>query len=216
MLIFWVELGCATFTRDEMRKIERMTGLPCPAYRREGDATRHLCGLLLALYGWKAMQSEPLPQIKKNANGKPYYAVPAPIPLHFSVSHSGMLVACAISTSAVGFDLEKVTLFPKHISSRVFFSEEIAYVAQHLDQNRAAYRLWTRKESLLKLQERGVAQLHTLPSLAENGMLCHCVDAHFFQEVELSPGYMATVCCLSEEDCGLTLQVSQRSLKALL
>ena len=56
--------------------------------------------------------------------GKPYFRE---CPCHFSLSHSGTLLAVAISASDVGIDIEKIGHFSEKVAERIFTGNEKQY-----------------------------------------------------------------------------------------
>ena len=88
-------------------------------------------------------------------NGKPELAPPWS-GLHTSLSHSGDMIAVAISTGRpVGVDIQHLVpgLDPVALSARFFPPDEHAYVAAGPDQGHRAHRfaqLWARKEAVVK------------------------------------------------------------------
>lgn len=86
------------------------------------------------------------PLIRETApGGKPY--LPACPELHFSLSHSGDFVVCAISSVPVGVDLELPRAVHPGIAARWFSSEEQALLTQ---EPSAFFDLWMTKEAVLK------------------------------------------------------------------
>jgi len=88
-------------------------------------------------------------------HGKPELAPPWS-GLHTSLSHSGDLIAAAVSTGRpVGVDIQQVVPGPGAValSVRFFPPEEAEYVAAGVDENVRADRfahLWARKEAVVK------------------------------------------------------------------
>lgn len=107
----------------------------------------------------------------------------------FNLSHSGNCVICAVSEKPVGCDIEQIKEAPKQMESRVFSPEEIRCLEQLSSEayNREFFRLWTRKESYLKMKGIGIrVSLQTLE-----------IRDCYFKEYEIS-GYQVTVCA---EEC---------------
>jgi 4'-phosphopantetheinyl transferase len=88
-------------------------------------------------------------------HGKPELAPPWS-GLHTSLSHSGDMIAAAISTDRpVGVDIQHLVpgLDPVRLSARYFPPDEAGYVAAGRDANARANRfahLWARKEAVVK------------------------------------------------------------------
>lgn len=86
------------------------------------------------------------PLVRQTApGGKPY--LPAYPGFHFSLSHSGNLVVCAISSVPVGVDLELPRTLRSGIAARWFSPEEQALLT---DIPSAFFDLWMAKEAVLK------------------------------------------------------------------
>lgn len=99
----------------------------------------------------------PLPEIARTPEGKPHF--PARSDLHFSVSHTGDRVLCAVSTRPVGADIE--TIRPRRDSlPRYALTEEEFQHYQALGGTWPAfYTLWTRKEAWCKYTGQGLRPL---------------------------------------------------------
>lgn len=93
------------------------------------------------------------------SDGKPVLAGSSP---HFNLSHSGVWAVLAVTAgAAIGVDIEKIdpALDYEHLAARFFTAAENACLLAVPPQRRRRtfYRLWTRKEALLKGQGRGFA-----------------------------------------------------------
>ena len=77
-------------------------------------------------------------------NGKPACA-----DVQFSFSHSGDMVACAVSDCPVGVDIEFSKKDGWPVAQRFFAAEEVELLRNSQD-SALFYRLWTLKESYLK------------------------------------------------------------------
>ena len=142
--------------------------------------------------------TDAVPQVLRQQRGKPYFAGEDNV--HFSVSHSGELVAVAFAEMPVGIDLqqhrsrgyesrEDAIARHKKLASRYFHPQERAYLEK--DPWEGFFRIWTAKESFVKRTGRGIdhgyAQLCILPEgdawQDENG---------FFRQTTFS-GYTLTL-----------------------
>ena len=93
-----------------------------------------------------------------SAEGKPMFPG-----MHFNVSHSGDLWACAISrNSPVGLDIEQVRPMADYeaLALRFFSSAEYQAIALLPEPKRRAafFRCWTRKESYIKGLGEGLSR----------------------------------------------------------
>lgn len=89
-------------------------------------------------------------------NGKPYLVdYPG---IHFNLAHSGHMVLAAFADREVGCDIEKIKTANLRLAKRFFCPGEYAYLLslEEKEQNRGFYRLWTLKESFLKVTGRGI------------------------------------------------------------
>ena len=119
--------------------------------------------------------------------------------IHFNLSHSEDMVVCAVSEKAVGCDVEKVGEFRNGIAERYFTENEIAYLNlfDGEESKEEFYRLWTMKESYLKMTGEGVTiplnQIEFLVNeniqVYRDNIACDCI----IKEYNI-PGYKLTVC----------------------
>lgn len=124
--------------------------------------------------------------------------------VHFNLSHSGDLVICAVGEKAVGCDIEKITEEPKGVAERFFHPAEAAYLGTFQGQARTEmfYRLWTWKESYVKMTGEGMfLPLQDFAVLPADGQIrvrrggrvlaCHMKEYSV-------PGYQVSVCAEEE------------------
>ncbi len=134
-------------------------------FRHEDDRKRCLCADMLAR-NMLAKASGIAPEdvsFTYGDKGKPY----ANLPLHFSVSHSGEYVLCAVSDTPVGADIELIKPFRAGMVGRYFTPTEAAYVwsgnpvpdgnVTDADTCARFYRVWTAKESYVKMTGTGIS-----------------------------------------------------------
>jgi 4'-phosphopantetheinyl transferase len=101
--------------------------------------------------------------IERYSSGEPYLKVPGreDSGLHISISHSGLWMACLISTGgkSAGIDMEDLSLKRNFLNlARHFFSyEEYEYVKEL--GVLAFYKLWTAKEAIAKLRGKGLSEV---------------------------------------------------------
>jgi 4'-phosphopantetheinyl transferase len=126
-----------------------------PAARRQFLESRGLLRLLLGAY----LQNDPASlNFIYSEQGKPSLAADSGgASLHFNVSHSRGRVLYAVAVgSRVGIDLEGVNpLFEcLEIARRICTPQEWAAFEQlpSVEQHQAFYKIWTRKEAMVKLQ----------------------------------------------------------------
>ncbi len=147
-----------TLSEGELETFGRYRHQPS---RLEFIGGRYLCRNLLAYH----LGSLPeLIRFQKNGYGKLYLSGENPIhalgTVQFNLSHSGGIVACAVTPNyELGVDVEKVERPIFDIVERFFTPDEQRYVAQfpEAERNRAAYKLWTLKEAYIKAKGQGLA-----------------------------------------------------------
>lgn len=168
-------------------------------YVRADDRKRCLgAGILLAeilpLYG------EDPSKITYGPEGKPQAGK-----VHFNLSHSGDLVICAVGQKAVGCDIEKMGKEPEGVAVRFFHRKEAQYLQtfQEPERSEMFFRLWTWKESYVKMTGEGLSlPLQNFEILLEGerirvrrgGELLPCR----IMEYDI-PGYQVSVCAQEEE-----------------
>ncbi len=86
--------------------------------------------------------------------GKPY--IKGHETVHFNLSHCRSAVACAIDTKPIGVDIECVRPFKDSLARHVLSQSEYEKTIASADPAYEFTRLWTMKESLLKLTGRGL------------------------------------------------------------
>lgn len=132
-------------------------------------------------------------------NGKPQMEG-----FYFNLSHSDGMVLCAAGDSEVGCDVEKIKREPRGLVRHFFCDSEIAYLEQFCgaDREREFFRLWTMKESYMKMTGEGMRLslkqfeliLGDTVSVRRAGQHISC----FFHEYEI-PEYRACVCAEEEK-----------------
>lgn len=79
--------------------------------------------------------------------------------IYFNLSHSAHMALCAVSDVPVGCDIEQVTNAPLDIAEHVFSDKERRYIwagRSARETDRRFFRLWTMKESYLKMTGEGM------------------------------------------------------------
>ena len=133
-------------------------------------------------------------------NGKPRLAHTQNI--HFSLSHSGTKVMCAVSDSDIGCDVERVAEIDMQIARRFFCAGEYESLMQCGDDEKRKilfFRYWTLKESFLKATGRGFQlPLNQFCVSFHDGdiTVSQSVDQrnYYFQEFDLNDGYRYALC----------------------
>ncbi|MCM1252560.1 MAG: 4'-phosphopantetheinyl transferase superfamily protein [Clostridium sp.] len=80
--------------------------------------------------------------------------------LHFSLSHSGDYAICSIGEVPIGNDIEWVRGGKERLAERFFAPEELAWIRSAdsvRQQEERMFRIWTMKESFLKVTGLGMS-----------------------------------------------------------
>lgn len=152
-------------------------------FKQEDDRRRCLCaGLALDTALRTVGLREKTAVFIQNDHGKP--RLKAHPDSHFSLSHSGDWAVCLLSSSPVGVDVEQIRPVPElSLAERYFAPEEAAALRNLPEPERltAFFRLWTRKESLLKCVGVGLSGLSSVSdegySFREYPLAGHCLTA---------------------------------------
>lgn len=110
-----------------------------------------------------------------NAYGKPLFVNNPNI--HFNISHSGNFITCALDDEPVGIDIERIRPIELRIAERFFLAEEKKYVMEK-DSNNRFFEVWTKKESRIKWEGKGLNRLRSFCVFNKNEpntLSYHCV-----------------------------------------
>lgn len=135
--------------------------------------------------------------------------------IHFSLSHSGDYAICSIGDKPIGNDIERVREGHLKVADRFYAPEELAFLYAVQDEEeitRRMFRIWTMKESFLKVTGRGIS----LPMGEFSVMIdekvgkiqvkhsCNDMNYHMKEYGEI-PGYRAAVCCQESGDIACSM-----------
>lgn len=138
---------------------------------------RDLARRLLAAALEREFGLRELPEIAREAGGKPYF--PSRPDICFNLSHSRGAAVCALHDKPVGIDVEKLRSAPRRLAGGL--------------EDEAFFRLWTAREASIKRRGLGIA---ALLRPVEPDPLCQCLEG-------LLEGYIVTVC---PSDEGIVIQ----------
>ncbi len=97
-----------------------------------------------------------LPKIAYTTEGKPYFPeLPA---LHFSLSHSGPFVVCAMDNAPVGVDIELIIPRSDDLPAYALSNQEFSHFQRLGGDWPAFYSLWTKKEAYCKFTGTGLGK----------------------------------------------------------
>ena len=161
-----------------------------------GESHRLLAQAATAYCAWIG---RPLPDLDlaRAEEGKPF--LPHAPDLHFSISHSGGIWACAFGDAPLGLDLQQIKpIRETGIARRFFHPEETAYLESHPD---AFFALWTAKESYVKFTGRGLAAEFPHVSVIRGGRFAPPPPARVLVHIPFDEGYALCLCGDTAEFC---------------
>lgn len=192
MELFWCDVSPWL---DDVRPALRFcaqAGIPTEGFLRREDLVLHAAGRFLLREGFRRRcPGGAMPPLTADAGGKPRFLGEGP---HFSISHAGRLALCALSGRELGADVEELApVEPALLDSMA--APERAYIARRSPsgEERAFYRIWTRRESLVKAAGQGLGALPELESVVTPALrMRRRVGEWYLYELPLPvPGYVA-------------------------
>jgi 4'-phosphopantetheinyl transferase len=175
---------------------------------RGADVQRSLLGELLARYLISAKLKTDSKQIEFifGPNGKP--ELKGNDTIHFNISHSGQWVACAISASPVGVDVERLRPVRPGLADRFFTTNEVDTLKalSEEEQTDRFIELWTLKESFLKAIGHGLTRNLNSFSIEPNGRLFRISgddssNEYHLKLYEIDPEYRLAACASTTDFC---------------
>lgn len=159
-----------------------------PLKRRQSAGAALLLKSVLKRHAWDCSE------LKYGHKGKPLAEG-----IFFNLSHSEELVICAVADGAVGCDIEKTGAPREKVAERYFAPTELEYIRSFPDGERAKafFRLWTMKESYLKMSGEGLSvplnsfcvNIGEAVSVSRESLTCICRIKEY--QIE---GYCVSVC----------------------
>ena len=163
-----------------------------PEYRKEkidrikseSDKRRSIAAGALLLYGARLLGLSKLPTVETGEKGKPYFKDSS---VYFNLSHSGDKVLCVIGDTEAGCDIENLNRkYDTNVAKRFFSSSEVKALEETTNEDEKKelfFKLWTLKESFVKLKGDGLSR---------------ALDSFSFKE---SCGKIVLACEDGEDDC---------------
>ncbi len=129
--------------------------------------------------------------------------------IYFNISHSGDYAMCVIGDCKIGCDIEKISAYKSDVAKRFFNYAESQYLESIGDpeiQKTEFYRIWTKKESFIKLTGDGLSRaLSSFCVPFSDGSLSIDEKAYYFSHVNCIQGYSASVCTEKKINFGTSL-----------
>lgn len=131
-------------------------------YRFDIDRKMSVISYLLLLYTLKENYGITNPRIAYGRYGKPYLADYSDI--YFNISHCPKGCVCAVSDKEIGVDIQDIRPFSWDIARRVFCENELKILEFTDDKAKLFTRIWTMKESYLKMTGEGIMNINSIDS----------------------------------------------------
>ena len=160
-------------------EVERAGRFHFPEHRARYERARSGLRCIVGIYTGRDPRSI---QFEYGPHGKPELGNGGR--LHFNLSHSGDLAVIGLALdSPIGVDVEQIRPVPEleGVASRFFRLEEAESILRWSGEERikAFFRIWTRKEAMLKLTGEGLRRpLNTLLSADTEAMHLDPVPGH--------------------------------------
>lgn len=174
----WAVRALSSFSQQ---RLEKIYGNLTPSRKehidrlqRQEDRLRSLAAEALTLQLLQEHYGITTAQLHRKESGQPYLTG---CRLYVSLSHSGDMVACAVSSAPVGIDIEHIRPVKPNLIHRVCVTEEADYVlagsilpeGQPCDDPtvlRRFFEIWTGKEAYFKKCGTGITDLQAVNILA--------------------------------------------------
>ncbi len=121
--------------------------------------------------------------------GKPYING---IDAHFSISHSGDMVVCAVSDKETGIDIEKIRKTNPRSSQKFASESEEKYISSH---ENGLFEIWTLKEAYFKCIGTGLGSdiKNVSFDISESGIKCSEKGFNLLFH-QVAEGYICSTC----------------------
>lgn len=172
-----------------LKEQQRLSG-----YVKKDALLRSLFGRLIMRHIALALEIEEPDFLYFSALGKPFLHSAKPV--YVSIAHSGNMVTCAVSRyTLTGVDIEVVKDIKLESYYHYFTLEEWQYINNTDAPIMALYRLWTRKEAVMKADGRGLGmESQAFSCLNESVTIDGCT--WYIQDVSVGQGYAGAIACL--------------------
>ena len=214
---YYADIRCLeneTLFREKVKQLSPYRQQKIAILRNDRDRNRSLgAGLLLdhglAVYGLQERSVE----YDIGQWGKP--ALKYHPEICFSLSHSGDYAICTIGDRPVGNDIEHVREGRLKVANRFFSEEELAWLYEaETEEERTGrmFRLWTMKESFLKVIGRGMSLslkdfVIRMDEESGRARVRHSFDAKYYYMREYGEidGYCTAVCAQESGDMAYSM-----------
>ena len=123
-------------------------------YRKKVDLWNCVLAYLMLQYALRKFNGIVPFKIALEPNGKPY--LPDYPNVHFNISHCKRGCVVAVADYPVGVDIQEIRPFSWDVARRVCCEDELAFLLNCKDKDRAFIRIWVKKESWVKKSGVGI------------------------------------------------------------
>jgi len=111
--------------------------------------------------------------------------------LDFNISHSGMYVICAIGKGLnIGVDIEKNKDIDINNFTNIFTDQEYKLIHDSVDSQKAFYEYWTKKESVMKANGRGLSiPIHDIKIEEKKNYAIHEDSIWYLKKIKIDNYY---------------------------
>ncbi|QEL82403.1 hypothetical protein DN407_27980 (plasmid) [Bacillus sp. JAS24-2] len=160
--------------------------------------------------------------LKKNSFGKPYVNWEfnkQQNPMYFNLSHTSQMIVCGIAKEKyIGIDVEKTNRNYLDVMDIVFCEREIKLVLDQIkstDKKEMFFRIWTRKEAVLKAKGTGFYTNPVSIPVPENSGIIKGGD-FLYNSFLLDPDYIVSVALKYSKNKKYTFSIKEILLKELI
>ena len=112
---------------------------------------------------------------------------------YFSISHSKLGIAVAISDEPIGIDIEAIRPLNEGLVQKTMNPQEQAQIAAAANPAQEFIRLWTRKEAYVKMLGTGIiSDMHKI--------LCDMLPVNWMEVIREDKGYICTIVEKNEQN----------------
>lgn len=150
------------------------------------------------------LKTDIIPTILRPVNDRPRFSETG-FPF-FSVSHSGDLWVCAISSRRIGLDIQRI--IPQRnihaIARRFFHPDEITFLEQTGYKN--FYTVWAAKECYVKYTGSGIDETFSEFSVINNSGLSREINGLHLRHITFDIAYEICICYNGDDDAIIHLR----------
>lgn len=124
-------------------------------YHQEIDRKNSIVAYLMLKYALRECYDITVFRMKLGEYGKPY--LPEHPHIHFNISHCKEGCAVAVADRPVGIDIQEIRPFSWSIAKNVCGQSELDQLKRCADRKRYFTKMWTMKESYIKMIGKGIS-----------------------------------------------------------